>query len=123
MENFKMRRNGGELLRATENTEEHNISTNSAKTMAAYGMTDSGMNYGTPSEPLNFLNDDPENNKVYGPQNEDREQRGKRLLEEALEKERKRKKAKEEGNKPAKRAGDFSFGPVSGNINRYGEGG
>jgi len=51
MENFKMRRNGGELLRATENTEEHNISTNSAKTMAAYGMADSGMNYGTP--PLN----------------------------------------------------------------------
>jgi len=47
MENFKMRRNGGELLRATENTEEHNISTNSAKTMAAYGMTDSGVNYGT----------------------------------------------------------------------------
>jgi hypothetical protein len=62
MENFKMRRNGGELLRATENTEEHNISTNSAKTMAAYGMTDSGMNYG---EPINAgtPKKDPKKNK------------------------------------------------------------
>ena len=50
MENksFKMRRNGGALNRATENTEEHNISTNSARTMAQYGMSDSGMNFGAP---------------------------------------------------------------------------
>jgi len=64
MENksFKMRRNGGALNRATENTEEHNISTNSARTMAQYGMSDSGMNFGAP---LNS-NDDPDKKELKG---------------------------------------------------------
>jgi hypothetical protein len=79
-------------------------------------------NYGTPSGPLNNLDDDPKK-KSGRREGESREQYGARVLREANERAAKRKKAKEEGNKPAKRAGDFSFGPVSGNVNRYGEGG
>ena len=75
MENFKMRRNGGELLRATENTEGHNISTNAAKTMGAFGMnygTPSGLNSGTPDPfddvvPEGFVDSrSPENQEEVG---------------------------------------------------------
>ena len=59
MENFfKMRRNGGELNRAQETNEENNFSTNQGRTMSQYGMADGGMNYGTPSPPLNKNHDD-----------------------------------------------------------------
>ena len=49
---------------------------------------------------------------------------GTRVYEAAMERERKRKEAAKKGtNKKSGRAGDFSFGPIRGNVNRYGEGG
>jgi len=47
---FKMRRNGGEVGRASE-TSDLAYSNNQVRTMGNMGMADSGMNYGTP--PLN----------------------------------------------------------------------
>ena len=47
---FKMRRNGGEVGRASE-TSDLAYSNNQVRTMSNMGMADSGMNYGTP--PLN----------------------------------------------------------------------
>ena len=79
-------------------------------------------NYGTPSEPLKKLDDNPKK-KSGRRDGESREDYGKRVFAESQEKNRKREEAKKEGKKPAKRAGDFSFGPISGNVNRYGEGG
>ena len=91
MENkfFKMRRNGGALNRATENTEEHNISTNSARTMAQYGMSDSGMNFGAP---LNSNHDDPDKKD------------GKTVYEEAMAKARAKKENLEKKKKEKKKS-------------------
>lgn len=44
---FKMRRNGGEVGRASE-TSDLAYSNNQVRTMQNMGMADSGMNYGTP---------------------------------------------------------------------------
>ena len=55
---------------------------------------------------------------------ESKEDYGTRVYEAAMERERKRKEAAKKGtNKKSGRAGDFSFGPIRGNVNRYGEGG
>ena len=50
IKNFKMRRHGGEVERATE-TSDLAYSNNQVRTMSNMGMVDQGLNYGTP--PLN----------------------------------------------------------------------
>jgi len=63
------------------------------------------LNYGTASDPIKYLDDDPKKKKAYGPQNETREERGKRTYEEALEKDRKRTaRIEAEKNAPKKRS-------------------
>ena len=76
------------------------------------------MNYGTPS-PV------PKHEPGHGrKEGESKEDYGTRVYEAAMERERKRKEAAKKGtNKKSGRAGDFSFGPIRGNVNRYGEGG
>ena len=76
------------------------------------------INYGTPTTPVNSGH--PGGRK----EGESREEYGKRVYEAAMAREAARKKSKEEGNnQKSGRAGDFKFGPIRGNVNRYGEGG
>tara|TARA_B100001063_G_scaffold228552_1_gene239999 strand:+ start:202 stop:555 length:354 start_codon:yes stop_codon:yes gene_type:complete len=76
------------------------------------------LNYGTPMKKT-----DPKK-KSGRREGESREDYGKRVFAESQAKAQKRKEAKEKGtNKTSGRAGDFSFGPIKGNVNRYGEGG
>jgi hypothetical protein len=53
---------------------------------------------------------------------ESKEDYGKRVYEEAMAKIKKQKEAAG-NNKKSGRAGDFKIGPITGNLNRYGEGG
>jgi len=80
-------------------------------------------NYGTPSAPLSKLGDDPKK-KSGRREGESRKEYGDRVFSESQAKAKKREEAKKKGtNKTSGRAGDFSFGPIKGNVNRYGEGG
>ena len=78
------------------------------------------------SEPLNYgttpaLKHEPGHGRQEG---ESREDYGKRVYREAMERQKKQKEASKSGaNQKSGRAGDFSFGPIRGNLNRYGEGG
>ena len=55
---------------------------------------------------------------------ESREDYGKRVYKEAMERQRKREESRQSGNNQNQgRSGDFKFGPIRGNLNRYGEGG
>ena len=55
---------------------------------------------------------------------ESRADYGKRVFAEAQAREKKRKESAKKGtNKKSGRSGDFSFGPIRGNVKRYGEGG
>ena len=80
-------------------------------------------NYGTPSDPIKKLDDDPKK-KSGRREGESRADYGTRVYAEAQEKERKRKEAAKKGtNKKSGRAGDFNFLGIKGNVKRYGEGG
>lgn len=77
-------------------------------------------NYGTADSPMPKT-DPKKSGKKEG---ESRADYGKRVYAEAQEREKKRKEAAKKGtNKKSGRSGDFSFGPIKGNVKRYGEGG
>ena len=77
------------------------------------------VNYGMADSPV--TKHEPGHGRKEG---ESKEDYGRRVYAAAMEKERKRKEAAKKGtNKKSGRAGDFSFGPIRGNVNRYGEGG
>ena len=81
---------------------------------------DSGMNYGMADSPATKT--DPK--KSGRREGESRAEYGKRVFAEAQAREKKRKEAAKKGtNKKSGRSGDFSFGPIRGNVKRYGEGG
>jgi hypothetical protein len=73
-------------------------------------------NYGTP-----IKKHEPGHGRKEG---ESKADYGKRVFAEAQERDKKRKEAAKKGtNKKSGRSGDFSFGPIKGNVKRYGEGG
>ena len=78
------------------------------------------MNYGMADSPATKTDSKKRGRK----EGESKEDYGKRVYAEAMAKEKKRKEAAKAGtNKKSGRAGDFSFGPIRGNVKRYGEGG
>ena len=87
------------------------------------------MNYGTMAptnmghSPANMGHSPINSNGPGRKPGETREEYGERVLKEAKERERKRQESKKKGNKSTGRSDDFSFGPISGNLNRYGQGG
>ena len=91
-------------------------------------------NYGTPSDPLNKLDDDPDKKTPgvgedgmtdYARKRKAKIEAGKKKQAELAKKRAEAKKKRESGEytPPKGRSGDFNFLGIKGNTKRYGEGG